>query len=290
MASPRRHPSLYDEVIYVSKISYGTDSAGHGADLAGQLLLLGTGTSVGVPVVGCGCATCTSPNPKNSRTRSSVVLGLPEGNLLVDTTPDLRTQLLRERVGRIHATAFTHDHADHLFGLDDVRIFTFYLGHPMPVWCEPRVEQRIRKSYDYAFFPELQKYAGGVPRMDFHPLVPGPFTVLGQPMTALRLLHGRLEILGFRVGNVAYLTDTNSIPPETWSQLGGLDVLVLDALRPQPHPTHFTVDEAVAVAQQLGAKQTYFTHISHELEHEATNAALPPGIALAYDGLRVPLT
>jgi phosphoribosyl 1,2-cyclic phosphate phosphodiesterase len=290
LASTLSRPSLDREAAYVSQTSFHADPPGRATDLAGQLLLLGTGTSVGVPVVGCGCPTCTSTNPRNQRTRSSVILGLPEGNLLVDTTPDLRTQLLRERVGRIHATVYTHDHADHLFGLDDLRIFSFYLGHPMPVWCEERVEARIRKSFDYAFMPELRTYAGGVPQMEIHRLAPGPFHVLGQPMTALRLLHGRLEVLGFRVGNVAYCTDTNSIPPESWSQLAGLDVLILDALRPQPHPTHFSLDEAIAVARQLGAKRTLLTHLSHEVEHEAIGAKLPPGIALAYDGLRVPLT
>jgi phosphoribosyl 1,2-cyclic phosphate phosphodiesterase len=259
-------------------------------DLQGQLLFLGTGTSVGVPVVGCDCDTCTSDDPHNSRTRSSVVLGLPGGNLLIDTTPDLRGQLLREHVGRIHATLFTHDHADHLFGLDDLRIFSYYLGGPMPVYCEAHVEQRIRRSFDYAFAPEAKNYGGGVPQIVFHTITPGPFEVLGQPITALRLLHGRFQVLGFRVGKVAYCTDTNAIPPESWPLLTGLDLLVLDALRPEPHATHFSLDEAVAVAQRLAPKQTLLTHLSHELEHEATAAGLPPGIALAYDGLRVPLT
>ena len=182
--------------------------------------------------------------------------------------------------------SFTHDHADHLFGLDDLRIFSYYLGGPMPVYCEAHVEQRIRKSFDYAFTPEAKNYGGGVPQIVFHTIAPGPFEVLGQPITALRLQHGRFEVLGFRIGNVAYCTDTNAIPPESWSLLAGLDLLVLDALRPQPHATHFSLDEAVAVATHLGAKQTLLTHLSHELEHEATAAGLPPGIALAYDGLR----
>jgi phosphoribosyl 1,2-cyclic phosphate phosphodiesterase len=260
------------------------------SDLAGHLLFLGTGTSVGVPVVGCECSTCSSDDPRNHRTRSSIVLGLPQGNLLIDTTPDLRTQLLRERVGRIHATLYTHDHADHLFGFDDLRVFTYYLGGPMPIYCEPQVEQRIRRAFDYAFVPEAKNYGGGVPQIVFHTIGPGPFEVLGQPITALRLVHGRFQVLGFRLGNVAYCTDTNQIPPESWSQLGGLDVLVLDALRPQPHATHFSLDEALAVAEQLRPKQTLLTHLSHDLEHQATIAGLPTGVSLAYDGLRVPLS
>jgi phosphoribosyl 1,2-cyclic phosphate phosphodiesterase len=260
------------------------------SDLAGQLLFLGTGTSVGVPMIGCDCDTCASSNPRNSRTRSSVVIGLPGGNLLIDTTPDLRTQLLREHVGRIEATLYTHDHADHLMGFDDLRVFAHYLSSPMPVYCEAQVEQRLRRAFDYAFTPEAKNYGPSVPQVVFHAIAPGPFEVLGQPMTAMRLFHGRFQVLGFRIGNVAYCTDTNAIPPESRALLAGLDVLVLDALRHQPHFSHFSLDEAVAVARELGAKQTLLTHISHDLEHEATNAMLPPGVSLAYDGLRVPLT
>ena len=258
--------------------------------MAGQLVFLGTGTSVGVPMLGCGCATCASPDPHNHRLRSSVLLGLAGGNLLVDTTPDLRTQLLRERIGRVSATLYTHDHADHVFGLDDLRVFPYYLGAPMPIFCEPQVEERIRTSFDYAFKPEAQAYAGGVPQIAFHTIGDQPFEVLGTPVVPFRLNHGRFRVLGFRFGNVAYCTDTNEIPPESWALLEGLDVLVLDALRYEPHATHFSLDQAVAVAERLGAKQTLFTHISHDLEHESANAALPAGMALAYDGLRVPLT
>jgi phosphoribosyl 1,2-cyclic phosphate phosphodiesterase len=258
-------------------------------DVRGEMVFLGTGTSVGVPVVGCGCPTCTSPNPRNQRLRCALVVGLPEGTLLVDTPPDLRTQLLREKIGVVHATLFTHDHADHVFGLDDLRLFPYYLGRPLPVYCEEQVEARIRKSFDYAF--DEAPYAGGaVPRLEFRRITTEPFEVLGARVIPMRLAHGRFEVLGFRFGNVAYCTDTNGIPPESRDLLRGLDVLVIDALRHKPHPTHFSLEEAVAVARSLAAKRTYFTHMSHELEHEATNAALPAGMELAYDGLRVPLT
>lgn len=260
-------------------------------DIRGQLVFLGTGTSVGVPMIGCGCQVCASSNTKNQRTRCGLAIGLPEGNLLIDTTPDLRQQLLRERIGVAHAVAFTHDHADHIFGLDDVRVFFFYLGRPLPIYCEDFVEERLRKSFDYAFTAEAASYAGGVPQVAFRRINAGvPFDVLGACITPLRLHHGRFRVLGFRIGNVAYCTDTNHIPPESLPLLAGLDVLILDALRARPHVSHYSLQEAVAVAQSIGAQRTLFTHMGHELEHEATNAMLPPGMELAYDGLRVELT
>ena len=259
-------------------------------DISGQLIFLGTGTSVGVPCLGCGCAVCTSENPKNRRLRCALALGLPEGNLLIDTPPDLRTQLLRERIGIVHSVLFTHDHADHVFGLDDLRMFYYYLGRPLPAYCEDFVEDRIRKSFDYAFAPAAANYGGGVPQLDLRRITTEPLVILGQRIVPMRLAHGRFRVLGFRFGNIAYCTDTNSIPAASRALLEGLDVLILDALRPRPHSTHFSLDEAVTVARQIGAKRTFFTHMSHELEHEATNAILPPGMELAYDGLRIPLT
>jgi phosphoribosyl 1,2-cyclic phosphate phosphodiesterase len=260
-------------------------------DIRGQLVFLGTGTSVGVPMIGCGCEICTSSNTKNHRTRCGLAIGLPEGNLLIDTTPDLRQQLLRERIGLAHAVVFTHDHADHVHGLDDVRVFYFYLGHALPAYCEDFVEERLRKSFDYAFTPEAIGYAGGVPQIKFHRIAPGvPFELLGAQVIPLRLHHGRFRVLGFRIGNVAYCTDTNHIPPESMSLLAGLDVLILDALRARPHVSHYSLDQAVEVARMLGPKRTFFTHMGHELDHDATNAVLPPGMELAYDGLRLELT
>lgn len=254
------------------------------------MVFLGTGTSIGVPVIGCGCDTCTSIDPRNNRMRCGLLLGLPGGVLLVDTPPDLRTQLLREKIGLVHATVYTHDHADHVFGLDDLRLFPYMLGHSMPIYCEANVEARIRKSFDYAFAPEAAAYGGGVPQIDFHTITTEPFEVLGQRVIPIRLGHGRFRVLGFRFGNVAYCTDTNGIPPESWPLLTGLDVLILDALRFKPHPTHFSLDEAVETARKVGAKRTYFTHMSHDLEHAATNAMLPESMELAYDGLKIPLT
>jgi phosphoribosyl 1,2-cyclic phosphate phosphodiesterase len=260
--------------------------------LTGEMILLGTGTSVGVPTIGCDCPVCCGGHPRNQRTRCSAILGLPQGNLLLDTPPDLRSQLLREQIGLVHAVAYTHEHADHIFGLDDLRLFQFYLGHPVPIYCEACVERRIRLCFDYAFVDREPTHAGAVPALDFTSIRPGTsFPLLGADVLPIRLKHGpRFDVLGFRVGHVAYCTDTNAIPAESRALLEGLSVLVLDALRPTPHATHFSLEEAVAVAEQLRPRQTYFTHISCRLDHASTNARLPPQMQLGYDGLRIPLT
>jgi phosphoribosyl 1,2-cyclic phosphate phosphodiesterase len=215
---------------------------------------------------------------------------LPEGILLIDTPPDLRLQLLREGIGVAHAVLYTHEHADHLFGLDDLRLFPFYLGHPVPLYCEPAVEKRIRQAFDYAFTEIEPTHAGAVPQLEFRTIDTAPFQALGTTIIPIRLLHGpRFRVLGFRIGNVAYCTDTNEIPPESWPRLEGLDVLILDALRNRPHPTHFCLSEAVEIARRVAAERTYFTHVSHELDYRRTNEQLPPGMELAYDGQRIPL-
>ena len=265
-------------------------------NITGQLVFLGTGTSHGVPMIGCGCEVCNSDDPHNSRTRSSVILGLPEGNLLIDTTPELRIQLVRERIGQIDAVAITHEHVDHLFGLDDLRIFPLYLERDVPLYCTTKVEQSIRSVFSYAFDPiTLQFPAGGVPRLDFQNISPNghggfePFEVLGATITPIPLLHGRHDVLGFRVGNLAYCTDVKEIPPASFPLLEGVETLILDALRERPHPTHMHLDQAVETAEKLGVRRALFTHICHNLDHASTNARLPEGIELAYDGLVVPL-
>lgn len=260
-------------------------------DTTGKMIFLGTGTSVGVPMIGCPCPVCASENPKNHRTRCAVVFGLPQGNLLIDTPPDLRAQLLREQIGIIHAVAYTHEHADHLYGLDDLRLMQFYLGGPIPLYCEGPVEARIRRSYDYAFHAPANIHAGGVPKLQLHHIHCEPFNLLGTQIVPIRLQHGpRLEILGFRIGNIAYCTDTSAIPAASIERLQNLDVLILDCLRHQPHITHLCLEEALALAAHLKAKRTLLTHLSHDLEHEATSALLPPGVELAFDGMQIPLS
>ena len=260
-------------------------------DISGQLVFLGTGTSVGVPAIGCNCPVCLSDNPRNKRTRCGLAIGLPDGNLLIDTPPDLRTQLLRENLGLVHAVVYTHEHADHIFGLDDLRLMQFYLGGPVPLYCEPQVEARIRKSFDYAFRSREGLHAGAVPQLAPHTIGLEPFQVLGAQVVPVRLQHGPFfKVLGFRFGNVAYCTDTNSIPAESRERLQGLDVLILDCLRRDPHTTHFGLDEALAVAADLAPKRTLLTHISHDLDHDEVSAELPPGVEMAYDGLSIALS
>lgn len=260
-------------------------------DITGQMVLLGTGTSVGVPAIGCDCAVCTSDDPRNKRTRCGVILGLPQGNLLIDTPPDLREQLLREKIGLVHAVLYTHEHADHIFGLDDLRLMQFYLGGPVPLYCEPKVEQRIRKSYDYAFSTAKDSHSGSVPKLVLRSIGLEPLEVLGAQVIPMRLEHGpRCQVLGFRFGNVAYCTDTNGIPAESRDELRGLDVLILDCLRREPHVTHFGLEQSLAVAADLAPRRTLLTHISHDFDHAAINATLPAGVELAYDGQVVELT
>lgn len=252
-----------------------------------RLIVLGSGTSTGVPVLGCDCPVCSSDDPRNRRTRPSVLFQLPRGNLLVDTTPEMRLQLLRERVRQIHAIAFTHAHADHLFGLDDARLFPKHLGGPVPVYCEAETEETIRRVFQYAFHDRTAELpAGFVPKLTFQRIAPGQrFDVFGHAIVPIRLEHGRMPVVGFRVGPLAYCTDVCRIPEESWPLLEDLDTLLLDALRLEPHPTHFNLDQALAVVERLRPKRTYFTHISHGLDHGPVESSLPPHVHLAYDGL-----
>jgi phosphoribosyl 1,2-cyclic phosphate phosphodiesterase len=257
----------------------------------GQMILLGTGTSVGVPVIGCACDVCQSREPRNQRTRCSAVLGLPGGNLLIDTSPDLRFQMLREGIGYVHAVIYTHEHVDHLYGLDDLRLFPFFIEAPVRLYCESKVEQRIRHAFDYAFSDRPATHPGAVPYLEVVHIGLDPFEVLGAQVRPFRLKHGPyFEVLGFRFGNVAYCTDTNAIPDDAWPLLEGLDVLVLDTLRLEPHPTHFCLEEALAVVDRVKPKRTYLTHLSHEFDFDTWNRRLPGHVQLSYDGQRIDLT
>ena len=253
------------------------------------MILLGTGTSNGVPMIGCHCAVCRSTNPKNQRTRTGVLVQAPEGNFLIDTPPELRLQLVRENIDVAHAVIFTHGHADHLFGLDDLRIFGYYLQKPIPLYCEDEVERRIRSSFDYAFDDALAgTHFGATPQLEMHAIGEEPFALLGVVVRPIRLWHGKLAVLGFRINDVAFCTDVSRIPEASWPLLERLDTLVLDALREKPHPTHFNLAQALEVVERVRPRKTFLTHIAHTLEHEATNARLPKDVELAYDGLRIP--
>jgi phosphoribosyl 1,2-cyclic phosphate phosphodiesterase len=247
---------------------------------------LGTGTSVGIPMVGCACAVCTSADPRNNRYRCAVLIRTPRGNILVDTPPELRLQLLRAKVSYVGAVLFTHYHADHLMGLDDLRPMPRHLGSAVPLFCTTEVERKIRTVFSYAFTPDADSLPSGyLPKLVFRTIGSGPFEALGETVTPIPLNHAWFDVLGFRIGDVAYCTDVNKIPKESWPLLEGVRVLVLDALRYKPHPGHFCLEEAVEVVQRLRPEQAYFTHMSHDLDHETVNRQLPKGMELAYDGL-----
>ncbi len=249
---------------------------------------LGTGTSMGVPMLGCDCHVCTSANPKNHRFRCSVLIETPAGNILIDTTPELRLQLLRTNTKLIHAVLYTHYHVDHLFGLDDLRIFPLKLNGPLPIYCTDETEAIIRQAFAYVFDPINDVLPQGlfVPRLELNRIGTAPFEVLGQRVTPIPLIHGRFNVLGFRIGNVAYCTDVSHIPDSSWELLEGLDVFVIDALRPdKPHPSHFGVPQALEAIARVKPRMAYFTHMAHTMEYEELMRALPPGVEPAYDGL-----
>lgn len=251
-----------------------------------RVTFLGTGTSHGVPMIGCACDTCRSDDPRDRRWRPSVLIALDEGpQVLVDTATDLRAQALAFGVTRVDAILFTHSHADHILGLDEVRRFNALQRAVIPCYADAQTAAGIRETFRYMFDPSTPK-GGGVPHIALH-TIDGPFVIGGTRVVPVPILHGTRPILGFRAGGFAYLTDCSHIPEGSWRLVDGLDVLVLDALRDRPHPTHFTVAQAVEAARRIGARRTYFTHVCHDLAHAATCARLPPGMELAYDGLVV---
>jgi len=238
-------------------------------------------------MLGCSCDVCRSPDPRNHRYRCSVLIRAPGGNILIDTTPELRLQLLRENVSQIDAVLYTHYHADHMFGLDDVRPLCRFLNGPMPLYCTAEVGEKIREAFSYAFGKEAALLpAGFIPRLTIRRIDEQPFELVGERVVPIPLLHAQFNVLGFRIGDVAYCTDVNRLPDRSWQLLHGLKVLIIDALRVRPHPGHLSVDEALEVIARVKPQQAYLTHMGHELEHEATNRLLPNGVELAYDGLK----
>jgi phosphoribosyl 1,2-cyclic phosphate phosphodiesterase len=253
-----------------------------------KITFLGTGTSHGVPMIACDCGVCRSTDPRDSRLRPSIHLQMEDGtSILVDAGPDLRQQALRHRIGRVDAILFTHGHADHILGLDETRRFTGVKGRPMPCYGDARTLLDVERMFAYVFDPATPR-GGGLPQLELT-LVSGTVAINGHEIQPVPLLHGSRPILGFRVGGFAYLTDCSRIPEESWGLLHNLDVVVLDALRDKPHPTHFTLSEAVEAARRIAAGQTFFTHMAHDLGHAETNARLPQRMALAHDGLELVL-
>jgi phosphoribosyl 1,2-cyclic phosphate phosphodiesterase len=251
-----------------------------------QITFLGTGTSHGVPMIGCRCATCLSADPRDRRTRPSVFIETDDGGaILIDAGPDLRAQALTHDIGRVDAIVFTHGHADHILGLDDVRRYNHIMRRAMPCFADAQTVDDIRRMFGYVFDPDAPK-GGGLPQLELF-RIEGPFCLGRQEVVPVPVLHGQRPILGLRLGRFAYLTDCSAIPETSWPLLQDLDVVVLDALRERPHPTHFSIAEALQAGRRIGATRTYFTHMCHDLPHDATCSRLPPGFALAYDGLRL---
>jgi len=265
-----------------------------------RITVLGSGTSQGVPFIACSCAVCTSTDPHDKRTRPSILIDLepraashesPIASavryVLVDTTPDLRQQCLDNHVSRVDAILFTHSHADHICGFDDIRRFNQLQQTALPCYGDAETLSDLRRMFSYVFTGPKQQ-GGGVPKVSTS-VVGGPFTLGATEIVPVPLLHGILPVLGFRIGSFAYLTDCNRIPDASWPLLDGVTTIVLDALRQRPHSTHFSVGEAVAVASRLGVERAYFTHVTHDLGHAETCARLPRGVELAYDGLVIDL-
>ena len=252
--------------------------------------LLGTGTSTGVPVIGCGCEVCTSDDPRDTRTRCACYVQVGPMGILVDTGPDFRRQALREDIDRIDAVCYTHHHFDHVVGIDDLRPFFFQNRRTMPCYAHPDTAAVLRRNYDYIFGDDPYPGAANVALET----VNGPFAVPSRhqdaepvPVDPILLYHGDMPVYGYRIGGFAYLTDVSDIPEPSYAGLDDINVLVLDALRPKPHPTHFSFDEAVEVARRIGARKTYFVHMTHNVRHTEANAHLPDDIQLGYDGLTV---
>ena len=253
-----------------------------------RVTLLGTGTSTGIPVIGCTCRVCRSSDPRDTRSRCACLVETDNLTLLIDTGPDFRQQALREGIDRVDAVLYTHHHFDHVAGLDDLRPFFFGNKAPIPCFARTNVATVLRERFDYIFKDGTYP---GLPKLNLR-VVEEAFRAESRygadaslPVTPVEVYHGQLPIYGYRIGRFAYLTDTSRVPEASFEVLHDLDVLVLDALRTEKHPTHFSFDEAVATARRIGARQTYFIHMTHSVLHAEIDATLPEGIALGYDGL-----
>jgi phosphoribosyl 1,2-cyclic phosphate phosphodiesterase len=254
-----------------------------------RLVFLGTGTSFGVPQIGCECAVCRSADPRDRRTRSGAVVQAGGKTLLIDTPPELRLQLLGAGLTQVDAVLYTHAHADHINGIDDLRVFSVRQRRPLPCYGPAETLVQLQSNFRYIFDEEIRAYEGtSKPRLELHPLEPGEAVeIAGIPVLPLAFEHGYLRVFGYRFGPIAYLTDVKSVPEESRAALAGLRVLVLNALWWRTHPTHLSIGEAVETARAIGAERTYLTHLTHETGHSALERELPPGIAPAYDGLTI---
>lgn len=250
-----------------------------------KLTFLGTGTSQGVPVIACKCLVCLSLDDCDKRLRSSVLIESKGLTLVIDSGPDFRQQMLRQGVERLDAIIFTHGHKDHIAGTDDVRAFNYFQKKAMPLYGELRVHEALKRDFHYAFSGE--RYPG-IPELELRTIDENPFEIDGLPIIPIRVTHMYLPVLGFRIGNITYITDANYISKEEQEKIKGSQYLIINALRQTEHPSHFTLSQAVELSKSLGIPNTLFTHISHQMGlHEKTNAELMPGMSLAYDGLSI---
>jgi phosphoribosyl 1,2-cyclic phosphate phosphodiesterase len=255
-----------------------------------EMEFLGSGTSSGIPTIGCNCAVCLSRNPKNKRLRSSVLFRLGSGEderrLLVDVTPDIRLQALRSGLSSVHGVLITHTHADHCHGLDDLRGLYWGGGRvPMPLWANAESMAALKQTFGYIFDADYDYK--GIVKLDEHEFTWTPFEVAGVEVLPVPVIHGKMHVAAFRIGECAYITDTNEVPAESIAKLKGVRLLILDALRRAPHPTHMSLPKALETAERIGCERVFFTHINHDLDHNAVNAELPPWARLGFDMLRV---
>lgn len=249
---------------------------------------LGTGTSQGVPVISCKCPVCTSSDKKNHRLRSSVWVQIAGLSIVVDTGPDFRYQMIRSKVDKLDAVVFTHSHKDHIAGLDDIRAYNYFQHQPMDVYASEDTQTALKREFEYIF--QNGDYPG-IPKINLHSIAGDEsFFINGVEIIPIKVMHYKMEVLGFRIKDFTYITDANYIPPQELEKIKGSKAIVLNALRHQEHVSHYTLSEAVQVAREIGAEQTYFTHVSHQLGlHDEVNATLPPGMQLAHDCLAIEL-
>jgi len=239
-------------------------------------------------MIGCHCPVCSSDDPRDSRTRPSIVVQYDGHTILIDTSPELRIQSIASKIDRIDAVVYTHAHADHIFGLDDVRRFNTIMQGPLPLYAQVEHMRTLQNAFPYAFNRVPQDLALGMYRPELQPiLIEGPFEICGRQWTPVPMIHGRFEVLGFRIGNFAYCTDCHIIPDRSLALLEGLDTLIIDGLRPRPHPTHLSFEEAQTMIARIAPKRAYFTHIAHDMKHVDIESTLPPHIRAAYDGMKI---
>ena len=248
------------------------------------LTVLGSGTSMGVPTIGCDCAVCHSSDPHDKRTRPSVMIEYGGRLVLIDTTPDFREQAIREQITRVDAVVYTHTHADHILGIDDLRPLSFHRPNKIPLYARAEAAEFLRDMFGYIFDPNYK--FGGIAQLELKN-IEGPFELFGARFEPVPIIHGETEIYGYRVGAAAYLTDFSDIPQPSLDRLRDLDILFLDALRHKPHPTHSTVENSLRLVEQLKPKRAFFTHICHDLPHAETNASLPDNVRLSHDGMKL---